>query len=168
MTAGTTRFAASEARKAQDSRRAKVAPLLAAGISIRAISVETGIPIGSVHRAKRQLEKDLAHGRQNAAAIAQQLPTSYVVKLDIGGVPQDVRRLTVSVYERAVENAIGRRLLGRGDRAVPWTVISALFASMFDDHTIEWLNKRGYLTWGKHCQGEAIITAVNTLIGRHR
>jgi hypothetical protein len=36
--------------------------------------------------------------------------------------------------------------LGRGDRAEPWTVVSALFAAMFDDHTIEWLNKRGYLT----------------------
>ena len=168
MSADITRFAASGAHNGHDSRRAKVAPLLAVGMSVRVISAETGIPVGAVHRAKRQLEKDLAQGRQNAAAIAQQLPTSYVVKQEIGGVPHDVRRLTVSVYERAVENAIGRRLLGRGDRAVPWTVISALFASMFDDHTIEWLNKRGYLTWGKHCQGEAIITAVNTLIGRHR
>lgn len=135
------------ARDKQDTRRAKIAPLLAAGLSMRAISAETGIPVGSVHRAKRQLEKDLAQGRQNAAAIAQQLPTSYVVKQDIGGVPQDVRRLTVAVYERAVESAIGRGLLGRGDSAEPWTVVSALFASIFDDHTIEWLNKRGYLRW---------------------
>ena len=60
MNADTARFAASEARDTQDSRRAKVAPLLAAGLSIRAISVETGIPIGAVHRAKRQLEKILA------------------------------------------------------------------------------------------------------------
>ena len=58
MTADTTRFAASEARKAQDIRRAKVAPLLAVGMSVRAIAAETGIPIGAVHRAKRQLEKD--------------------------------------------------------------------------------------------------------------
>jgi hypothetical protein len=57
MNADTARFAASEARDTQDSRRAKVVPLLAAGLSIRAISVETGIPIG--HRAKRQLEKIL-------------------------------------------------------------------------------------------------------------
>ena len=168
MSADTTRFATSEPRKAQDIRRAKVAPLLAVGLSVRAISAETGIPVGAVHRAKRRLEKDLAHGRQNAAAIAQQLPTSYVVKQDVGGVPQDVRRLTVAVYERAVESAIGRKLLGRGDRAQPWTVVSALFAGMFDDHTIEWLNKRGYLTWGRHRQAEAIIAAVNALIGRHR
>ena len=60
---------------------------------------------------------------------------------------QDVRRLTVLVFEWAVENAIGRRLLGRVDRAEPWTVVSALFASMFDDHPIAWLNKRGYLRW---------------------
>ena len=136
-------------------------------MSVRAISAETGIPVGAVHRAKRQLEKNLAQGRQNAAAIAQQLPTSYVVKQDVGGVPQDVRRLTVSVFERAVENAIGRGLLGRGDRAVPWTVVSALFAGMFDDHTMEWLNKRGYLRWDQRGQGEAIIAAVNALIGRH-
>jgi hypothetical protein len=142
--------------------------MLAAGLSVRAISAETGIPVGAVHRAKRQLEKDAARGRQNAAAIAQQLPTSYVVKQDIGGVPQDVRRLTVTEYERAVESAIGRRLLGRGDRENPWTVVSALLASMFDDHTIEWLNKRGYLRWDERCQGEAIIAAVNAVIARHR
>jgi hypothetical protein len=46
------------------------------------------------------------------------------------------------VFKQAVESAIGRRPLGRGDRAEPWTVVSALFASMFDDHTIEWLSRR--------------------------
>ena len=89
-----------------------------------------------------------------------------MVKQDINGVRHDVRRLTVSVFERAVESAIGRRLLGRGDRADPWTVVSALFASMFDDHTIEWLNKRGYLRWDQRGRAEAIIAAVNALIGR--
>jgi hypothetical protein len=168
MKADTTRFAAPEARNTQDTRRAKVAPLLAAGMSVRAISAETGIPVGAVHRAKRQLEKIVAQGGQKAAAIPLQLPTSYMVKQDIGGVTQDVRRLTVSVYERAVESAIGRGLLGRGDRAVPWTVVSAVFACMFDDHTVEWLNKRGYLSWDQRGQGEAIIAAVNALIWRHR
>ena len=167
MSADTTRFAASEPRKAQDIRRAKVAPLLAAGLSVRAISAETGISVGAVHRAKRQLEKTVAQGKQQAAAVSLKLPTSYLVKQDIGGVPQDVRRLTVSVYERAVESAIGRGLLGRGDRDNPWTVVSALFAGMFDDHTIEWLNKRGYLKWDERCRGEAIIAAVNRLIARH-
>jgi hypothetical protein len=71
------------------------------------------------------------------------------------------------VFERAVESAIGRGLLGRGDRDDPWAVVSALFASMFDDHTTEWLNKRGYLRWDQRGQGEAIIAAVNALIGRH-
>ncbi len=166
MSANNNGFAAPRARDIKYTRRAKVAPLLAAGLSMRAISVETGIPVGAVHRAKRQLEKDLAKGRQSATAIAQQLPTSYVVKLDIKGVPQDVRRLTVTVYE--VESAIGRGLLGRGDRDDPWTVVSALFATMFDDHTIEWLNRRGYLRWDQRGQGEAIIAAVNELIGRQR
>ena len=168
MTAATTRFA-SGLRNAQDTRRAKVAPLLAAGLSVRAISSETGIPVRAVHRAKRQLERMVAQqAGQKTAAISLQPPPSYLAKQDINGVRQDVRRLTVSVFERAVESAIGRRLLNRGNRTEPWTVVSALFAAMFDDHTIEWLIKRGYLTWDQRGQGEAIIAAVNALIGRQR
>ena len=168
MSADNNGFAAPRARDIEHSRRAKVAPLLAAGLSLRAISAETGISVGAVHRAKTQLEKGLTQGREKATAIAQQLPTSYVVKRDIGGVPQDVRRLTASVFERAVESAIGRGLLDRSNRDSPWAVISALFASMFDDHTIEWLNKRGYLKWNQRGQGEAITSAVNALIAHHR
>jgi hypothetical protein len=115
---------------------------------------ETGISVGAVHRAKRQLEKAIALGKQQAVAVSLELPTSYVVKQDIGGVPQEVRRLTVSVYEQFVECAIGRGLLDRSNRDNPWAVMSALFAGMFDDRTIEWLNKRGYLTWGQHRQAE--------------
>ena len=152
----------------QDTRRAKVAPLLAGGLSVRAIAAQTGIPVGAVHRAKRQLEKIVAQGGEKAAAISRELPTSYVVKQDINSVQHDVRRVTVSVFERAVESAVGRGLLGRNERDNPWAVISALFASMFDDHTIEWLNKHGYLRWDQRAQGEAIIAAVNALIGRHR
>jgi hypothetical protein len=168
MSANNNGFAAPRARDIEHTRRAKVAPLLAAGLSLRAISAETGIPVGAIHRVKRQLEKDVATGLQNATAIAQQLPTSYVVKQEIGDVPHDVRRLTVAVYERAVESAIGRGLLGRNDRENPWAVVSAVFAGMFDDHTIEWLNKRGYLRWDQRGQGEAIISAVNALIERQR
>jgi hypothetical protein len=166
MSADKNGFAAPRARDIEHSRRAKVAPLLAAGLSVRAISAETGIPVGAVHRAKRHLEKTVAQGKQQAAAVSLNLPISYVVKQDIGGVPHDVRRLIVAVYERAVENAIGRRLLGRSDRDNPWAVISALFAGMFDDYTMEWLNKRGYLRWDQRGQGEAIISAVNALIAR--
>jgi Homeodomain-like domain len=106
----------------QDTRRAKVAPLLAAGLSVRAIAAQTGIPVGAVHRAKRRLEKIVAQGGQKATANSQQLPTSYVVKQDINGVMYDVRRLTVSVFEGAVESGIGRGLLARGARDHPWTV----------------------------------------------
>jgi hypothetical protein len=169
MSSENNSFAAPLARDIEHIRRIKVAPLLAAGLSVRAISTATGIPVGAVHRAKRQLEKEAAQGRQKAIAMAQQLPTSYVVKQDIGGVPQDVRRLTVAVYERAVESAIGRGLLGRNnDQGNPWIVLSALFAGMFDDHTIEWLNRRGYLNWDQRGQGEAIIAAINAVIGRQR
>jgi hypothetical protein len=66
---------------------------------MRAISAEIGISVGAVHRAKRQLEKTVAQGKQ---AVSLKLPTSYLVKQDIGGVPQDVRQLTVAVYERFV------------------------------------------------------------------
>jgi hypothetical protein len=45
-------------------------------------------------------------------------------------------------------------------------VLSALFAAMFEDHTIVWLNKHGYLNWDQRGQGEAIIAAVNALIAR--
>jgi hypothetical protein len=168
MSADITRFAALGTRNNKYTRRDKIAPLLAAGLSMRAISAETGIPIGAVHRAKQQLEKTVAQGKRQAAAISLNLPTSYLVKQNINGVTYDVRRLTVAVNERAVESAIGRRLLGRGERDNPWTVVSALFASMFDDHTIEWLNKRGYLRWDERCRGEAIIAAVNALIWRQR
>src|ERR1700722_11297812 len=148
MSTDNAQFALTSARDKQDTRRAQVAPLLAADMSVRAISAETGIPVGAVHRAKRQLGKMVAQqAGQKAAAISFEPPRSYVLQQDINGVRQDVRRLTVSVFEQAVESAIGRGLLGRGDRAEPWTVVSALFASMFDDQTIEWLNKRGYLTW---------------------
>ena len=169
MTADDAQSAPPRARDNQSTRRTKVAPLLAAGRSIRAISAETGIPVGAVHRAKRRLEKIAAQGAgQRTAATPLKLPTSYLVKQDVNGVQHDVRRLTVTVYERALESAIGRRLLGRGDRDNAWTVVSALFASMFDDHTIEWLNKRGCLRWDKRGQGEAIIAAVNALIERQR
>jgi hypothetical protein len=67
-----------------------------------------------------------------------------------------------------VESAIGRGPLNRSYRDSPWTVISALFAGMFDDHTIEWLNKHGYLTWGQHRQAEAVIAAVNAVFARQR
>jgi hypothetical protein len=142
--------------------------LLAAGLSVRAIAARTGIPVGAVHRAKHRLEKIVARGGQKAAAISQQLPTSYVVKQDIEGVQTDVRRLTVAVREQAVESAIGRGLLGRDARNNPWTVVSALFAGMFDDYTMELLSKHGYLNRGKRGQGEAIIAAVNALIARQR
>jgi AcrR family transcriptional regulator len=114
------------------------------------------------------LERIAAQGGQKAVAVSRRLPTSYVVKQNINGIQRDVRRLTISVFERAVESAIGRGQLGRGDRENPWTVVSALFASMFDDHTMEWLNKRGYLRWDQRGQAEAMIAAVNALIARHR
>ena len=59
-------------------------------------------------------------------------------------------------------------LLERNNRDNPWAVVTALFAAMFDDHTIGWLNRLGYLQWDQRGQGEAIIAAVNAVIGRQR
>jgi AcrR family transcriptional regulator len=168
MSTDSAQFASPHVPHQQSSRRAKVAPLLAAGMSVRAISAETGIPVGAVHRAKRQLEKTVAQGMKQDAAVSLKLPTSYVVKQDIGGVRHDVRRLTVLIFERAVGSAIARGLLGRNSRDDPWAVVSALFASMFDDYTMDWLSKRGYLRWDQRGRGEAIIAAVNAVIARHR
>jgi transposase len=66
MSTDNAQFASPRARDKQDTRRAKVAPLMAAGLSVRAISAETGIPVGAVHRAKRQLEKTVAQGEEKA------------------------------------------------------------------------------------------------------
>jgi len=53
MSANNDGFAAPRSRHIEHTRRAKVAPLLPAGMSVRAISAETGISVGAVHRAKR-------------------------------------------------------------------------------------------------------------------
>jgi hypothetical protein len=74
MSTDNAQFASPSTRDKQATRRAKVAPLLAAGLSIRAISAETRIPVGAVHRAKRQLEKIVAQGGEKAAAISRRLP----------------------------------------------------------------------------------------------
>ena len=149
----------SDRLKTRNIRRAEVARLLPAGMTIRAISAETGIPVSAVHRAKRQIEKARATvGR----------PQSYVLRQEVDGIRHDIRHLSTAVYERDVTAAIGRRLLEPWDRDKPWTVMSALIASKFSDHTIHWLHKRGLLPWGQRTQGEAIIAAVNQLIARQR
>jgi hypothetical protein len=144
-----------------DSRRAMVAPLLAAGLSIRAIVAQTGISRSGVHRAKRQIEKART-ARPDAPPLVP--PPSYVMQRVADGVRQDVRRLTIEVYERAVGAAIGRGLLEHGDRNKPGTVISALYAELFTDATIHWLHRHGYLAWGNCGRAEALIAAVNALI----
>jgi len=149
---------------ATESRRAKVAPLLAAGLTMRQIAVETGIPLGAVHRAKRQIEKARA-GQQAVEPLEP--PPSVLMQRVVNGVRREVRRLTITVYERAVSAAVGRGL-DHADRNKPWEVTSALFAGMFTDHTIHWLHRHGYLAWGERGKVEAVIKAVNELIARQR
>ncbi len=121
--------------------------------------------MGAVHRVKRRIEKEVARqAGQRAAAVSLQPPPSYVLQQDINGVRQDVRRLSISLYERAVSKAVARGLLKHEDRGDPWTVTSALFAGMFNDHTIQWLHKRGLLAWNERGKGERVIAAVNDLI----
>ena len=90
MSIDDAQFASPRARDKQDTRRAKVAPLLAAGMSVRAISAETGIPVVRSTARSDRLEKTVAQGGEKAAAISRELPTSYVVKQDINSVQHDV------------------------------------------------------------------------------
>jgi hypothetical protein len=90
MSADTNGFAAPRPRDSEHTRRAKVAPLLAAGMSERAISAETGIPVVRSTARSDRLEKTVAQGGEKAAAISRELPTSYVVKQDINSVQHDV------------------------------------------------------------------------------
>jgi hypothetical protein len=158
---------AAEAVPAVQARRAKVAPLLATGRSMRAISAETGIPVGAVHRAKRQIEK--AKARE---APLDEPPQSVLVERVVNGVRQDFRRITLTVYEHRVSSAVRRGLLRHSDRSDPGAVISALFAACFSDRTMHWLHQRGFLPWAERGIGEAVIAAVNELIneliGRQR
>jgi hypothetical protein len=48
----------------------QIAPLVATGLSVRQIAAETGIPISSVFRAKRQLEKARAAEQSSTGAAA--------------------------------------------------------------------------------------------------
>jgi hypothetical protein len=145
----------------------RVAPLLAAGLSVRAISANTGIPVGAVHRAKRRLEKSIAGDAQGAQRATPPEPArNYVVRRVVDDVCADVRRLTIDVLERRVSEAIGRKLLERRDD--PGDVLSALFASLFSDTTIHWLHRHGWLEWRDCGKAEAVIDAVNKLIMRQR
>ena len=67
-----------------ESRRARVAPLLAAGLTMRQIAAETGIPLGAVHRAKRQIEKARA-GQQAVEPLEP--PPSVLMQRVVNGVP---------------------------------------------------------------------------------
>jgi hypothetical protein len=146
-----------------DGRQARVAPLLAAGLTIRAIAAETGIPVGAVHRAKRQIEK-----ATTKHAPHDEPPPSLLTQRVVSGVRQDVRRLTIWVYEHKVNAAVRRGLLEHGKRGDPGAVIGALFAACFSDRTIHWLHQRGFLPWDNRGRGEAISAAVNELIERQR
>jgi hypothetical protein len=163
MSIDATETPSGECAAGRDERQARVAPLLAAGLTIRAISAETGIPVGAVHRAKRRIEK--ARTRQPPS---EKPPPSLLTQRVINGIGQDVRRLTIWVYEHKVNAAVWRGLLEHGKRGDAGAVIGALFAACFSDRTIHWLHQRGFLQWDNRGRGEAISAAVNELIERQR
>jgi len=158
-----TDFAPSARRSNHDTRRAQVTPLLAAGMSVRAISAKTNIPVGAVHRAKRHLEKTVVQGKQCAAAVSFKLPTSYVVKQDIGGVPQDVRRQLSRCTSEPSRVQLGagywarrpRQSMDRRQRLVRQHVRRP------HDRVAQ---QARLPEWDQRCRGEAIIAAVNALI----
>ena len=128
--------------------------------------------MSAVHRAKRQLEKSTAQEAGKNARCFLPITGELFEERASVAYRSRFRRLTVSVHEPAVETAIGRGLLGRNETGDPWTVLSALFAGMFDDSTIKWLNKRGYLRWDQRGQGEGrgqridLAAAVRNLASR--
>ena len=89
------------------------------------------------------------------------------MKKNVGGVTQQIRRLTVSVYERAVETAIGRGLFraqrykDHGPYSAPYLPACSMTARLSGSTS-------GYLRSDQLGQGEAIIAAVNALIWRQR
>jgi hypothetical protein len=139
----------------------QVAPLLAAGLSARAIARETGIPVSAVQRAKCRIKKATA---DRAAASVE--PSSYVTRRTIDGVPYDGRSLTTEVYERKVSEAIGRGLLHPDKCDDPGDVVSALFAACFMHDSLHWLCRRGFVEWSERGKAEAIIAGVNELAAR--
>jgi hypothetical protein len=131
--------------------------LLAAGVSLRAISAKTGIPLSAVHRVKQQIAKAVAVGQPERPETP---PEPAAAPVD----PHDVRCLVVEVSERRVGEAVRRGVLPPGKLDDPGTVLSALFAGLFDDYTIDWLRRRGWR--GDRGHAEAIIDAVNRLIAQ--
>jgi hypothetical protein len=67
MSTDSTRFAAPRARDNKHIRRAQIAPLLAAGMSLRAISAATGI--GASGEAAIRKEHGAAGGTKDAGRI---------------------------------------------------------------------------------------------------
>jgi hypothetical protein len=55
-----------------------------------------------------------------------------------------------SLFGAAPSIALATLLITLSHKGAPF---SALFAVMFDDHTIEWLNRRGYLRWDRAAKG---------------
>jgi hypothetical protein len=105
------------------------ARLLAAGLSVRAISAETGIPVGAVHRAKRQIEKAMAGKAGQQATVPLEPPPSVLVQRFIDGIRQDVRQTDKGLVSVGVLNE--RRQLLRlpqmiADIVVTWTMAPSL------------------------------------------
>jgi hypothetical protein len=73
--------------------------------------------------------------------------------------PDGVRRLVITIRESVIDGAIRRGFLTLDDRTRPWLVVSAAYANLFSDRTIEWLRQHGWK--GNAASGESIIAAVN-------
>jgi hypothetical protein len=173
-------------RAVGDARRAHIAPLRAAGASIRQISKQLNLPKAAVGRAVAQLNKAKAASAPadvrttsveesaiqprppstptpppSAPAPAQssQPATHHVV---IDGVTHELRELRFTIKEPAFKAVVKRGLAKEDDP--PHTVISALYASLFDAATVATLRRYGWQ--GAENRAEALIGAVNDLVAR--
>jgi len=78
----------------------------------------------------------------------------------IDGVTYELRELRFTIREPAFK-AVVKRGLAKSDDP-PHKIISALYANLFDESTIDYLRRRGWQ--GEVSRAEAIIGAVNDLV----
>ena len=93
-----------------------------------------------------------------------------IVKQHGGSIEVDTRTRRVHrISDRSAASGCGPYQIGRtrmNPASLSWStmsVIRTVTSALFDNHTIKWLNKGGYLRWDQRGQGEAIISAVNAL-----
>jgi hypothetical protein len=75
--------------------------------------------------------------------------------------------MTVAMPESSIENAIGRELLKPEDRARPWTVIQACYASWLSEAAMQWLIRNGVIMEDERGDTAAILRSISDWLDPH-